>query len=236
MARVWAVSFWWRWACIVAIVFSLSGEVSFAGPPPIAATSKSGVPSVEFKGGKLSVSAADADIGSLLKEVARKSGIQIVLGTMDDSKVTASFKDLSLERGLRKILRGHSYYLFFSVPKKGDAGSDAQCDVSRVVLLNKGGKPPGKEGAPGPAPVTVTHDASSVVSEIIGELLSEDPNVQAQGLERLARSLETIRNIDPEIMGALRLVIGEETRSSGLAGLREILKKDGSRGDAVPTN
>ena len=236
MARVRKASFWLRWACIIAIVFSLLGKVSLAGPPPIAAPAKSGVSSVEFKGGKLSVSAVDADLALLLKEVAKKSGIQIVLGATDDRRVTASFKDLSLERGLRKILRGQNYYLFFSVPKKGDAGSSLQCDVSRVVLLNKGGKPPGKEGAQGQASVTVTRDASSVVGEIIGELLSDDPNVQAQGLERLARSLETIRNIDPEIMGALRLVIGEETRSSGLAGLREILKKDGSRGDAVPAN
>jgi hypothetical protein len=237
MMHVQSASFLCRRSCIVIFLFLAQwGGVSSAGPPPIAPPARSEISSVEFKGGKLSVSASNADLTVLLKEVGKKAGIQIVLGSINDQKVTASFKDLGLESGLRKILRGQNYYLFFSAPKKGEAGSIPQCDVSRVVLLNKGGKPTRKEGAQVPAPVPITQDASSMVGEIIAELLSEDTHIQAQGLERLGRSLEAIRNVDPEIMGALRLVIGEETRNSGLAGLREILKKAGSSRDAVPTN
>ncbi len=237
MAHVRAASFLCGVAWFMAFLFLLSGWEggSLAGPPP-AAPVKSDAPSVEFKGGKLSVSAGNTDLSVLLKEVGKKANIPIVLGALDDQKITVSFKDLSLETGLRKILRNQNYYLFFAALEKGNAESATLCEVSRVVVLNKGVKATRKEGAQVPAPVPNARDDSSVVGEIIAELLSEDPNAQAQGLERLGRSLETIRNVDPEIMGALRLVIGEETRSAGLAGLKEILKKAGSSRDAVPTN
>jgi hypothetical protein len=195
----------------------------------------SGQHSVAFKDGRLSVSAQNSDLAGLLKDIGAKAGLEVIAGSLTEQRVTVSFKDLSIEEGIRKLLRHHNYFLCYP-DERAEKDPDAQgCGKARLVVVKKAGEKAEKKPHTGEPPQARQHSAppgADLVKEIIAELLSDQPEVRSRGLERLSRTLDSMGDVDPEIMGALRLVMGEETRNSGIAGLREIIRRsEGGRNE-----
>ncbi|RJR19731.1 MAG: hypothetical protein C4582_10085 [Desulfobacteraceae bacterium] len=196
---------------------------------------------VVFKDGRLTVSARNSELIAVLKEIGKKAGFEVTAGPLSKETLTIAFEGLSLEAGLRKVLKNQNYYLLYSDTTLKAGSTVRTGDVAKVVILGKGqkgetGEKQGRQAGSPPLSRSDAGDAPGVVQEIIGELLHDDPQVQSRGLSRLGQSIETMRSVDPELIGALRLVLAEETRKSGLASLREIFKSSEGRGDAVPRN
>jgi type II secretory pathway component GspD/PulD (secretin) len=62
-------------------------------------------PVIEVKDGKLSVDLADAEIGSVISEIAHKLNFQVEINrTVYNKKVTTRFSDLDVEQGMRRLL------------------------------------------------------------------------------------------------------------------------------------
>jgi type II secretory pathway component GspD/PulD (secretin) len=62
-------------------------------------------PVIEVKDGKLSVDLADAEIGSVISEIAHKLNFQVEINsTVYNKKVTTRFCDLDVEQGIRRLL------------------------------------------------------------------------------------------------------------------------------------
>jgi hypothetical protein len=60
---------------------------------------------VEVIDGKLSVDLADAEIGSVIKEIAQKMNFQVEINrTVYTKKVTTRFSGLDVERGIKRLL------------------------------------------------------------------------------------------------------------------------------------
>lgn len=195
-----------------------------------------GQQTVAFKDGRLSVSAKHADLAGLLREIGAKAGLEVVAGSLAEQRVTVSFKDLPLEDGLKKVLRHQNYFLCYPEESGKKDTIEQGCGKARLVVIKKSGEKVQKQPQEGGAPQTRQQAAppgGDLVNEIIAELLSDEPEVRSRGLERLGRTLDSINDVDPEIIGALRLVMGEETRNSGIAGLREIIRRSEGGGNAA---
>jgi type II secretory pathway component GspD/PulD (secretin) len=62
-------------------------------------------PVIEVRDGKLSVDLADAEIGSVISEIAHKLNFQVEINrTVYNKKVTTRFSDLDVEQGIRRLL------------------------------------------------------------------------------------------------------------------------------------
>jgi hypothetical protein len=61
---------------------------------------------VEVKDGKLSVDLADAEIGSVINEIAKKMNFQVEINReVYSKKVTTRFSGLDVEKGIKRLLR-----------------------------------------------------------------------------------------------------------------------------------
>ena len=66
---------------------------------------------IQFANDLLTVEAQDVPLKELLDEIARQSGLSVVgFGSLDDD-ITIEFHSLSLDEGMRLILRHHSFAL-----------------------------------------------------------------------------------------------------------------------------
>jgi hypothetical protein len=80
-----------------------------AAPPQSQPQSQSEVPGresvIEIKDGKLNVDLLDAEIGSVISEIARKLNFQVEINrTVYTKKVTTRFSGLDVERGIKRLL------------------------------------------------------------------------------------------------------------------------------------
>lgn len=103
---IWAVSFPNAASCGIALEKS-----------EVATAEDSGIVSVDF---------SNADIGEVLKAIARSSGLNIVAGDKITGKVTVRMVDVSVEDALRAVLRSNGY----TYVKEGN--------VVRVIKLPEG--------------------------------------------------------------------------------------------------
>lgn len=82
---------------------------------PLSSTgAEAGQAAVHFVDGYLTVTAQDARLGVLLDEIARSSGLTVVRHRALEQRVTVRFHRLSLEEGLRRILRHRSFVLEYA--------------------------------------------------------------------------------------------------------------------------
>ena len=61
----------------------------------------------------LTVTARDVPAEEIFREFADKAGVEVLIGEGVDSKISASFEDIPLEEGTRKLLRGLNHGLIF---------------------------------------------------------------------------------------------------------------------------
>ncbi len=77
----------------------------------------------------------------LLQEIARQSGLTLVLAGPMDERMTIQFEQLPFDKGLQRILRGQTFGLQYAAPNPG-AGSTTQ----DAVGLPKGSGDVGRLG------------------------------------------------------------------------------------------
>ena len=95
-------------ALATAVLGSPSPAVSAgAEPRPI-----EGAPVVDFRDGKLSVDARDADLADLLREIATRADFELTT-TGQLGRRSAILTDVPLEEGLRRLLQGHELMLIY---------------------------------------------------------------------------------------------------------------------------
>ncbi|TAL26020.1 MAG: hypothetical protein EPN94_04175 [Nitrospirae bacterium] len=60
---------------------------------------------IEVKDGLLSVEVSDAEFGNVMKEIAEKAKFKAeISGAVASKKITTNFKDIDVERGVRRLL------------------------------------------------------------------------------------------------------------------------------------
>lgn len=87
---------------------------------------------VAFRAGYLTVSAHEASLEDILKDISEKTGIKINSLTKL-SKITLQFSNLSLEAGLKRLLKSYSYSFVY-----GSEPTDInEIAIRKVIILEK---------------------------------------------------------------------------------------------------
>jgi hypothetical protein len=96
-------------------------------------------PKVVFANGLLSIQVENVKLKALIKEVGKKANIEISLDPdLEDKNVTVSFEDLSIEDGLKVILREAGISNQATVYRKiSEEGKPQQWVIEKVYLLEK---------------------------------------------------------------------------------------------------
>ena len=91
---------------------------------------------VHFADDHLPVKARDVPLRKLLEEIARQSGLTLVLRDALEDDITIEFNRLSLDEGLRRILRQQSFAVEYSQPKRKDGQPTTVRPTELWVLPN----------------------------------------------------------------------------------------------------
>ena len=81
---------------------------------------------VEFRDGLLTLQARDVPLDDILRAIGANAGFDVVVKGDHSAPVSRSFSALALEEGLRRLLGGTSFVMFYG----GTGGAD------RLVLLH----------------------------------------------------------------------------------------------------
>ncbi|MBF0417415.1 MAG: hypothetical protein HQL86_04115 [Magnetococcales bacterium] len=109
-------------------------------------TSRATSADVVYRNGKLSVTMRAVPIREALQQVADKAGIQFLIDPEVSGKVSVQFENLSLEKGLRRLLSGQSHAMVQSTSKdnkesggqKGDKETKNVKRITHVKVFKKG--------------------------------------------------------------------------------------------------
>ena len=96
---------------------------------------------IQFANDRLTVQVHEVPLQELLQEIARQSGLTLVLAGPMDERMTIQFEQLPFDKGLQRILRGQTFGLQYAAPNPG-AGSTTQ----DAVGLPKGSGDVGRLG------------------------------------------------------------------------------------------
>ncbi|HNR11740.1 MAG TPA: hypothetical protein PKM59_00330 [Thermodesulfobacteriota bacterium] len=93
--------------------------------------------SIRVNEGKISVAVRDASLVDILQEISRQTGIKVVYKTPPTEKVTCRFKNLPLEKGIKKLLDGRNF--LFSYTKHEEAvGGRSYYTINQLHLMEPG--------------------------------------------------------------------------------------------------
>lgn len=169
---------------------------------PTPATATEPTPSITVKDGRMTVYVENRPLEWVLEEISRKASLAIVRGgSVGSERVSARFRDLPLDEGLRQILSEHDAFFFYGVWKKSTA-------ALRVVWVYPKGR------GQGLAPVPPEEWAST--EELQREVRTNpDPAARAQAVEALVeRKRDGARDV---VLGALQ-DSDDEVRTRALYG------------------
>ena len=89
---------------------------------------------ISLEDGRLTVNVRDVSLSRVLGAIAAKAGFALDIAGELDSKVSASFENVPLERGLRRIV-GRSSYIIELVPATGAGGPRR---IARLSVFARG--------------------------------------------------------------------------------------------------
>lgn len=89
---------------------------------------------ISLEDGRLSMNVRDVSLSRVLGAIAAKAGFALDIAGELDSKVTASFENVPLERGLRRIV-GRSSYIIELAPPTGASGPRR---IARLSVFARG--------------------------------------------------------------------------------------------------
>ncbi|GAB0056526.1 hypothetical protein SIID45300_00834 [Candidatus Magnetaquicoccaceae bacterium FCR-1] len=94
--------------------------------------------SVVYRNHKLSVNLRAVPIREALQKVSDQVGLSFLVDPEVSGKVSAQFENLSLEKGLRRLLSGQSHAMVHAVPQKGGKGDKSAQRITQVKVFKKG--------------------------------------------------------------------------------------------------
>ena len=130
--------------------------------------------SVEWTRGRLSVTAEEVPLGDALREVARRTGLQVRGAEVLGDAVTVRFSGLPLSEGVRRLLARVDHVLVEEMPAHGDA---------RPLLALFIGRRPFAGAIEGDEMATTEEDAPG--ERLDRFLAASDPAVRRWAVERL---------------------------------------------------
>ena len=104
---------------------------------PVSALAQAGSASglsISVVDGRLSMDVSDASLSRVLRTIAAKGGFALDIAGQLDSKVSASFENIPLERGLRRIVGRSSYIIELAPP----AGAGAARRIAKLSVFARG--------------------------------------------------------------------------------------------------
>jgi hypothetical protein len=122
---------------------------------PVSTRAQSGAGlDIDLEAGRLSLNVKDASLSTVLREIAAKGDFALDIAGELDSKVTASFENVPIERALRRIVGGSSYIIELAPPgaegeprRIGKLSVFARSAPVRVETTRKPRRPSVKPGA-----------------------------------------------------------------------------------------
>ena len=175
----------------------LIAAATLAALPTVAAG-----PGVHWATEQLSVKARGEPLGTVLREIALKTGVAIEGGYALEEPVASDFAEIPLVEGLRRLLAGQNY-LIVEEPRN----NPADLAVTRVVVLANLGSPAAPLGAAAPSrPMTLPAESAGTAgrepdvrssalqppasSAPERAVMDGDPAVRIEAVEALARRLD----------------------------------------------
>ena len=206
---------------LTLFAFSFTGILS--------AGEKDTTPDIEFSGihfkeGYLRVAVANQEFRKVMDEVARKAGIKIAVNDNTDELLTISFGYLTLEKGLKQLLRERNYVFLY--------GSDEAHQSSRLMQVlvfpkAEGWTVAGSEGLDKDRPSDQAQQA--VIMKNVKEIKIPDNledvllNFTENGVDlkkQIEEAMEKIQEMD--ILKGIEKMEDVNTREKILKALREI--------------
>ena len=192
---------WIRMACLTAGLSFLGSVAQAQDALDVAGTSAR--PSVEpntvqFGNDRLTVKVRDVPLRGLLQEIARQSGLDVVIhGSLEES-VSMKFDRLFFNQGLRRILRRHSFVIEYGqgTPKalwiladgkrvpshKTVAHTGIEWTSSRYIETEIPAEPTSHGEEKSSIEILTNVDSEEVIQDLAIALQDEDPSLKAEVL------------------------------------------------------
>ena len=187
---------------------------------------------IVFEEGVLSVSLKEADLEEALKEISRQAEVKIEFTPPLKERVTVEFVDLPLKQGLRRLLKNQNYFFIFS-KKKETVNKGAHYVLSRAVLLQKSTTGQ-KENDQLLAVTSEEISVNEISSDLINELLSQEPKKQEKALKTLSETIKgRLIQINPQLKEDLEEYGQKEDKDFGLEELEPFLSVNEISNDLI---
>lgn len=176
---------------------------------------------VEVRGSSLEIQAEGVPLNDVLAAVSEKSGIEVKAMAPITETVTCSFTGLTIEEGVKKLLKNWDYALMFSKT------SDAMTGPTKLWILGKGD-----------SSATLTPIASSLITDSAFPLegrIYPDGRTNVHRKDWLAKEVKDIKKLSSQFS---TMPSGNRTEEKGIVITRlesdSVLQKIGlSQGDIV---
>jgi hypothetical protein len=93
---------------------------------------------IDYRNGLLRVSVENQKFHKVMDEVSKKTGIKIVINDTTDQELTIDFNYLPLEKGLKRLLKGSNYVLFYQSEESVDFGQSSR--LVKVLIFPESGR------------------------------------------------------------------------------------------------
>lgn len=191
---------------------------------------------IRFDNGLLSVRIKGLPLSQILSEIVRQGNLTLVSYGPLDENISIEFKNLSLEEGLRRILRHHSFALAHAPPEPDKASSTAS-PSRKLWIIPRGNGAPARRSRraavrrPAPAPAAVVgNDAVADAARPETDFI-ETPPVGSSGEsdpDDLAESLQSVlEELDEESMEKAMEILSESEDPFNTENLARLLREGG---------
>ncbi len=107
----------------LAVSLSLLVGITQAGAPKATTEHSQEFSTIRFVNDRLSVNVEEIALRELLREIARQSGLTVMVSGSLEDRVTTEFHRLSLDKGLRRILRRQNFVVEYAPPRHDEPPS-----------------------------------------------------------------------------------------------------------------
>ncbi len=166
-----------------------------------AAESRSAPPFVlSVKDVTLSAKIENVPLGQVLRELARQAHLEVYIATAStEEKISAEFDQLTLEEGIKRLLKGRNYILTYD-------RTTASPQVTEIKVIADGSAPVSRiSGQPASIPPTGTSAGEKTVEELAQQALqAPDPAARIAALKALSQRTGEEDKIRPTVNAALQ--------------------------------
>ncbi|MGH7769264.1 MAG: HEAT repeat domain-containing protein [Candidatus Binatia bacterium] len=219
---------------VLAAGLVLQATLESAAPAEIRATHDGvrpvapGKPLIQTANGRLTAKLRDVPLPAVLAAVGAQNGIRIFVSAQVHKRVTADFRGLPLEEGLRRLLRGTNVAYFYTKRAAG-GGKNAALKLIRVDVL---------PGPAGEADIEVVDDdegVAALANHLVGGDGSESRSEAAKALGKTGNPsavdplAETLAgDADPAVRAAAAKALGKTWSEEAVQPLAEAALQDSS--------